>query len=324
MFHAREWSRPPRPPPTPTWPCHRHGDFRYSNAPAGRSARGRDGRRRRQPDRRRAVDPRPRREAASTSSARRCPHCGSSRRNIAVIELDEQAFRRSGAGPQDTEDIINHPRAIDGVRAVVFLKQWEPGRSGSACGRRPRRRPAGRGALRGGGHVNARLQLRGDSPQPRAGRRGRRDPSERVVSRRRSSQWHGLLLVDKRPDDSHDVVTWPPRLGERRSAHGTLDRWRGLLLLCVGQATRLQQFLVRWQKTYHGQIRLGNATRLRPRGRASDPARGSRARPRRAGAARAVSPVRSPDAAALLGQEDRARGCTARPIGQPAVAEPRR
>jgi phosphoesterase RecJ-like protein len=46
---------------------------------------------------------------------------------VAVVELDEAAFRRSGAGPEDTEDVINHPRAIDGVRAVAFLKQWEPG-----------------------------------------------------------------------------------------------------------------------------------------------------------------------------------------------------
>lgn len=46
---------------------------------------------------------------------------------IAIIEVDEQAFRRSGAAPEDTEDIINHPRAINGVRAVAFLKQWEPG-----------------------------------------------------------------------------------------------------------------------------------------------------------------------------------------------------
>jgi tRNA pseudouridine55 synthase len=34
----------------------------------------------------------------------------------------------------------------------------------------------------------------------------------------------------------------------------------GLLLLCVGYATRLQQYLMRWPKTYHGQIRLGHAT----------------------------------------------------------------
>ncbi|HOC41760.1 MAG TPA: tRNA pseudouridine(55) synthase TruB [Thermoanaerobaculales bacterium] len=84
------------------------------------------------------------------------------------------------------------------------------------------------------------------------------------MSRRRSSLRHGLLLVAKRQGPtSHDVVDMARRaLGERRIGHtGTLDPMaEGLLMLCVGQATRLQQFLVRWQKTYRGQIRLGHAT----------------------------------------------------------------
>jgi tRNA pseudouridine55 synthase len=51
-------------------------------------------------------------------------------------------------------------------------------------------------------------------------------------------------------------------LGERRIGHtGTLDPTaEGLLLLCIGQATRLQQYLMRWEKTYQGRIQLGNAT----------------------------------------------------------------
>ncbi len=76
--------------------------------------------------------------------------------SIAVIELDEDAFRRSGASPEDTEDIINHPRAIDGVRAVVFLKQWERGAvrvSLRSIGAVDVRRVAER--FGGGGHANA-------------------------------------------------------------------------------------------------------------------------------------------------------------------------
>jgi phosphoesterase RecJ-like protein len=46
---------------------------------------------------------------------------------LATIELDEAAFARCEASPADSEDIINHPRSIAGVQAVVFLKQWEPG-----------------------------------------------------------------------------------------------------------------------------------------------------------------------------------------------------
>jgi len=51
-------------------------------------------------------------------------------------------------------------------------------------------------------------------------------------------------------------------LGERRVGHtGTLDPMaEGLLLLCVGRATRLQQYLLGWDKTYHGTVRLGRAT----------------------------------------------------------------
>jgi tRNA pseudouridine55 synthase len=84
------------------------------------------------------------------------------------------------------------------------------------------------------------------------------------MSRRRPSRWHGLLPVHKSPGPtSHDIVDMARKaLGERRIGHtGTLDPMaEGLLLLCIGQATRLQQYLVRWQKTYHGQIRLGYAT----------------------------------------------------------------
>ena len=46
---------------------------------------------------------------------------------LAVITADEEAFRRSHAGPEDSEEIVNIPRSIAGVEAVVFLKQSEPG-----------------------------------------------------------------------------------------------------------------------------------------------------------------------------------------------------
>jgi phosphoesterase RecJ-like protein len=46
---------------------------------------------------------------------------------VASVELDSEAFQRCGARPEDTEEIVNHPRAIEGVEVVVFFKQWEPG-----------------------------------------------------------------------------------------------------------------------------------------------------------------------------------------------------
>ena len=74
----------------------------------------------------------------------------------------------------------------------------------------------------------------------------------------------GLLLVDKPAGPtSHDVVQAARRaLRQRRIGHtGTLDpAATGLLVLCVGRATRLQQFLLAWPKTYQGEIRLGFAT----------------------------------------------------------------
>lgn len=46
---------------------------------------------------------------------------------LASLAVDEDAFARAGADSTDTEEIINIPRAVSGVEAVVFCKQWEPG-----------------------------------------------------------------------------------------------------------------------------------------------------------------------------------------------------
>ncbi len=96
------------------------------------------------------------------------------------------------------------------------------------------------------------------------------------MSRRRPSRWHGLLpVIKKAGPTSHDVVDMARKaLRERRIGHtGTLDPMaEGLLLLCVGQATRLQQYLLAWDKRYLGQVRLGHATTTYDReGEISDP-----------------------------------------------------
>ncbi|HEX7353006.1 tRNA pseudouridine(55) synthase TruB [Brachybacterium sp.] len=75
---------------------------------------------------------------------------------------------------------------------------------------------------------------------------------------------HGILLVDKAPErTSHDVVArvrW--LLGTKKVGHaGTLDPMAtGLLVLGIGQGTRLLTYLVGLDKTYHATIRLGRAT----------------------------------------------------------------
>ncbi len=74
----------------------------------------------------------------------------------------------------------------------------------------------------------------------------------------------GVLLVDKRAGHtSHDVVARTRRaLGIRRIGHtGTLDPFAtGLLLLCIGVATRLVEYFHRLSKTYEATLRLGEET----------------------------------------------------------------
>jgi tRNA pseudouridine55 synthase len=74
----------------------------------------------------------------------------------------------------------------------------------------------------------------------------------------------GVLPVDKpQGPTSHDVVAAARRaLGIRRIGHtGTLDPFAtGLLLLCVGQATRLAEYLSGLSKSYVGVAHLGTTT----------------------------------------------------------------
>ena len=74
----------------------------------------------------------------------------------------------------------------------------------------------------------------------------------------------GILVIDKPADfTSHDVVARVRRLThERRIGHsGTLDPFAtGVLVVLVGKATRLSQFLTGVDKEYEAIIRLGYAT----------------------------------------------------------------
>ena len=74
----------------------------------------------------------------------------------------------------------------------------------------------------------------------------------------------GLLIIDKPAGPtSHDVVSRMRRLlRDKRIGHcGTLDpAATGVLLLVVGRATRLSQFLTASDKSYEAVVRLGFAT----------------------------------------------------------------
>lgn len=85
----------------------------------------------------------------------------------------------------------------------------------------------------------------------------------------------GLILIDKENLEgvipvakstgmtSHDVVNRLRRLlGIKRIGHaGTLDpEATGVLLICVGNATRISEYLMEFPKTYQGQLTLGIST----------------------------------------------------------------
>ncbi|MDB6092856.1 MAG: tRNA pseudouridine synthase [Verrucomicrobia bacterium] len=74
----------------------------------------------------------------------------------------------------------------------------------------------------------------------------------------------GVLLVDKPTDHtSHDVVARLRRkLNMRRIGHaGTLDPMAtGLLIMLIGKATRISQYLISLDKEYEGTIELGKTT----------------------------------------------------------------
>ena len=84
------------------------------------------------------------------------------------------------------------------------------------------------------------------------------------MSRKKPSPWNGMVLVDKEVGwTSHDVVAKSRGvLGTRKVGHaGTLDPpATGLLLLGVGNMTRLLRYLTALPKTYVGEVVLGSET----------------------------------------------------------------
>jgi tRNA pseudouridine55 synthase len=84
------------------------------------------------------------------------------------------------------------------------------------------------------------------------------------VSANPTSELHGVLVVDKEGGPtSHDVVGHARRaLGTRAIGHtGTLDPMAtGVLVLLLGEATKLAGYLMANEKTYSTTLRLGVAT----------------------------------------------------------------
>jgi tRNA pseudouridine55 synthase len=88
-----------------------------------------------------------------------------------------------------------------------------------------------------------------------------RPPVNRVV---REPVISGILNIDKPQKwTSHDVVAKVRRLsGQKRVGHaGTLDPLAtGVLLVCLGQATRVSEYLMRGRKVYRAAVYLGLST----------------------------------------------------------------
>lgn len=84
------------------------------------------------------------------------------------------------------------------------------------------------------------------------------------MGRRQTTDYCGILAIDKPAGiTSHDVVDIVRRAtGERRVGHaGTLDPLAtGLILVCVGPATRLSNYLTGHDKSYIARIVFGAAT----------------------------------------------------------------
>jgi tRNA pseudouridine55 synthase len=86
----------------------------------------------------------------------------------------------------------------------------------------------------------------------------------RWVAPRRQLPLSGILIVDKPPGmTSHDVVDAVRRMvGQRKVGHaGTLDPMAtGVLLVCLGKATRVAEYLMQGRKRYRATIVLGTTT----------------------------------------------------------------
>src|SRR3954451_8196950 len=86
----------------------------------------------------------------------------------------------------------------------------------------------------------------------------------RQMARRRPPTVHGMTVIDKPAGvTSHDVVNQLRRhFGEKRIGHaGTLDPGAtGVLVVAVGNATRLMRFLSGADKSYVGEVVLGSST----------------------------------------------------------------
>ena len=126
------------------------------------------------------------------------------------------------------------------------------------CAASPRRSPPSEGQAGPPAAGDRSVAEWGDCPRKRTGFRGRWAAPHREVA------LSGIVIVDKPSGiTSHDVVAAVRRMaGQRKVGHaGTLDPMAsGVLLVCLGQATRVVEYLMAGAKSYHATILLGQTT----------------------------------------------------------------
>ncbi len=115
-----------------------------------------------------------------------------------------------------------------------------------------------------GSHRRKEQRERTDGPRSPNGAARRNPATGGWRAPRRKTPLSGILNIDKPPGmTSHDVVDAVRRMaGQRKVGHaGTLDPMAtGVLLLCLGQATRLAEYLMAGRKRYRAVIVLGAET----------------------------------------------------------------
>ncbi len=91
-----------------------------------------------------------------------------------------------------------------------------------------------------------------------------RPPKAERRPRHPGPQLHGVLVLDKPkgPTSSHCLQDIKHQLGQKKIGHaGTLDPMAtGVLVVLLGEATKLAPFLTEGEKVYSGQLRLGQNT----------------------------------------------------------------
>ena len=236
---------------------------------------------------------------------------------IIVSHITRADFDETGAEAGASEGIIDSLRAVEGTIMAVLIQEPtdRPGMRVSlraahgdidvsaiareVVGRRPP--PGGRLLEPGHGARDHRVHPLGVRRRPQ-----RRRP-RRALMPPRGLEPAGLVLVDKPDGPSSFAVVRQLRsaTGARAGHAGTLDPFAtGLLLVLLGAATRLAQYLVGLDKRYETlvDLRCDDGVR-RPAGRAPRGARPSARGRARAPARSAARHGRAPRSGRLGGQD---------------------